>query len=150
MPGLELVIRDLRDAEPVEESFKHAGGITEFCEFLATDEAITDVVRLSGHEQFTETVPVLDDSGHMTPQDVERDLGVDVAVRWGSGYETEQRSFVNVIATPKGGTHVSGFEQAITRTFNEVLRGSRQRQGQRPRRRQGSMPSSTCRSRSRC
>ena len=46
----------------------------------------------------------------MTPQDVERELTVDVAVRWGTGYETEMRSFVNVIATPKGGTHVAGFE----------------------------------------
>ena len=68
---------------------------------------------------------MLDDQGHMTPQDVERDLGVDVALRWGTGYDTELRSFVNVIATPKGGTHVAGFEQAVTKTFNEVLKSSR-------------------------
>ena len=67
----------------------------------------------------------------MTPQDVERDLGVDVAVRWGTGYDTEVRSFVNVIATPKGGTHVAGFEQAVTKTFNEVLRATKAAQGQR-------------------
>ena len=54
---------------------------------------------------------MLDDKGHMTPQEVERELDVDVAVRWGTGYDTEVRSFVNVIATPKGGTHVSGFER---------------------------------------
>jgi DNA gyrase subunit B len=71
-------------------------------------------------------VPLLDDKGHMTPQDVERDLMVDVALRWGTGYDTELRSFVNVIATPKGGTHVAGFEQAVTKTFNEVLRSSKQ------------------------
>ena len=46
-------------------------------------------------------------------------------MRWGTGYDTELRSFVNVIATPKGGTHVSGFEQAITRTFNDVDEGRR-------------------------
>jgi len=125
VPGLELVIRDLRGEEPVEESFRHDGGITEFCDFLAADEKVSDVLRLEGHENFTETVPLLDDKGHMTPQDVERDLGVDVALRWGTGYETEVRSFVNVIATPKGGTHVAGFEQAMTKTFNEVLRGTR-------------------------
>jgi DNA gyrase subunit B len=62
----------------------------------------------------------------MTPQDVERDLIVDVALRWGTGYDTEMRSFVNVIATPKGGTHVSGFEQALTKTFNDVLRSTKQ------------------------
>jgi len=83
------------------------------------------VLRLEGHDTFTETVPLLDDKGHMTPQDVERDLLVDVALRWGTGYDTELRSFVNVIATPKGGTHVSGFEQALTKTFNDVLKGGR-------------------------
>ncbi len=126
VPGLELVIRDLRGDEPVEESFRHDGGITEFCDFLAADEPVSEILRLEGHEKFTETVPLLDDKGHMTPQDVERDLMVDVAVRWGSGYDTEMRSFVNVIATPKGGTHVSGFEQALTKTFNDVLRSTKQ------------------------
>ncbi|HSE07603.1 MAG TPA: DNA topoisomerase IV subunit B [Nocardioidaceae bacterium] len=126
VPGLELVIRDLRGPEPVEEKFRHDGGITEFCDFLAADEPVSDILRLEGHQMFTETVPLLDEKGHMTPQDVERDLMVDVAVRWGTGYETEMRSFVNVIATPKGGTHVSGFEQALTKTFNEVLRSSKQ------------------------
>jgi DNA gyrase subunit B len=126
VPGLELVIRDLRGAEPVEESFCHEGGITEFCEFLAPDGPVSEVLRLEGHDTFSETVPLLDEHGHMTPQDVERDLVVDVAMRWGTGYETELRSFVNVIATPKGGTHVTGFEQAVTRTFNEVLRSTKQ------------------------
>jgi DNA gyrase subunit B len=126
VPGLELVIRDLRGAEPVEARFRHDGGIAEFCEFLATDEPVSEVLRLQGHDTFTETVPMLDDQGHMTPQDVVRDLAVDVALRWGTGYDTELRSFVNVIATPKGGTHVAGFEQAITRTVNEALRSTKQ------------------------
>jgi DNA gyrase subunit B len=126
VPGLELVIRDLRGAEPVVESFRHDGGIAEFCDFLAPDEPLTEVMRLQGQDTFTETVPLLDAKGHMTPQDVERELTVDVALRWGTGYETELRSFVNVIATPKGGTHLAGFEQAVTKTFNEVLRGSKQ------------------------
>jgi DNA gyrase subunit B len=125
VPGLELVIRDLRGDEPREESFRHDGGIAEFCDFLASDEPVSEILRLEGSDTFTETVPMLDELGHMTPQDVERDLGVDVALRWGTGYETELRSFVNVIATPKGGTHVSGFEQAVTRTFNDVLKSSR-------------------------
>ncbi|HEX6515102.1 MAG TPA: DNA topoisomerase IV subunit B [Nocardioidaceae bacterium] len=125
VPGLELVIRDLRGDQPDEQRFRADGGISEFCEFLAPDEPVTEVLRLEGHDRFTETVPLLDDKGHMTPQDVERDLAVDVALRWGTGYDTEMRSFVNVIATPKGGTHVSGFEQAVTKTFNEVLRSTK-------------------------
>jgi DNA gyrase subunit B len=122
VPGLELVICDLRGPEPREERFRHDGGIGEYCEFLSSGEPVTDVFRLTGQDRFTETVPLLDDLGHMTPQDVERDLYVDVALRWGTGYETEVRSYVNVIATPKGGTHVTGFEAGVTRTFNEVLR----------------------------
>ncbi len=125
VPGLELVIRDHSGSEPQEESFKHDGGISEYCEFLAADEAVTDVLRLQGQGHFTETVPLLDDKGHMTPQDVERDLHVDVALRWGTGYDTEVRSYVNVIATPKGGTHVAGFDSALTKTFNDALRDAK-------------------------
>lgn len=125
VPGLELVIRDLSGADPVEEKFRHDGGIAEFVDFLAKDEPVSGVLRLQGSDTFTETVPMLDDAGHMTPQDVERELGVDIAVRWGSGYDTEIRSFVNVIATPKGGTHVSGFENALTKTFNDAMRATK-------------------------
>ncbi len=129
VPGLELVIRDLRGTDdvggPVEEKFRHDGGIAEFVEFLSHDEPVTEVRRLQGKDNFTETVPMLDDEGHMTPQEVERELTVDVAVRWGTGYDTEMKSFVNVIATPKGGTHVSGYEAALTKTFNEAMRASK-------------------------
>jgi DNA gyrase subunit B len=122
VPGLELVIRDLRGDQPVEEKFRHDGGIAEFTDFLAKDEKVTDILRLQGVDTFTETVPLLDDKGHMTPQEVERELVVDVALRWGTGYDTEMRSYVNVIATPKGGTHVTGFESALVKTFNDVMR----------------------------
>ncbi|MGZ5398666.1 MAG: DNA gyrase/topoisomerase IV subunit B [Nocardioides sp.] len=125
VPGLELVIRDLRGDTPVEEKFRHDGGIAEFVEYLAHDEPVTEVLRLQGLDSFTETVPLLDEQGHMTPQEVERELTVDVAVRWGTGYDTELKSFVNVIATPKGGTHVSGFEAALTRTFNDAMRATK-------------------------
>ena len=126
VPGLELVISDQRGEEPVEERFKHDGGITEYVDFLATDEPVTDVLRLQGEDTFTETVPMLDAKGQMTPQEVERTLGVDIALRWGTGYDTEMRSFVNIIATPKGGTHVQGFERGMTKTFNDVMRANRQ------------------------
>ena len=125
VPGLELVIRDLRGPEMREEKFRHEGGIAEFADFLAHDEPVTDIRRLQGKDTFTETVPVLDEKGHMTPQEVERELEVDIAVRWGTGYDTELRSFVNVIATPKGGTHVSGFEQGLLRTFNDAMKAAK-------------------------
>ncbi len=125
VPGLAIAIRDERGDEVVEDSFRHDGGIAEFCEFLASDEPVTDVLRLQGSDVFTETVPLLDDAGHMTPQDIERELTVDIALRWGTGYDTELLSFVNVIATPKGGTHISGFERGLTKTFNDVVRQMR-------------------------
>lgn len=128
VPGLTIVVRDERGIEsdkPVEETFHFDGGISEFCEFLAPDKPICDVLRLTGSGTFKETVPVLDDRGHMTPTEVTRELGVDIALRWGTGYDTTARSFVNIIATPKGGTHVTGFERSVTRTMNEALRAAK-------------------------
>ena len=112
-------------AGPREALFKFAGGISEFCAHLSPGSPVTEVIRLAGSGQFTETVPVLDDKGHLTPTEVERELGVDVALRWGTGYDAVTRSFVNVIATPKGGTHVAGFERALVKTLNEQLRAAR-------------------------
>ena len=125
VPGLALRIVDERGPEPHEEVFRFDGGIAEFCAELAAGEPVTDVVRLAGSGSFTETVPVLDGQGHMVPTEVERELLVDVALRWTSGYDTVSRSFVNVIATPKGGTHVTGFERALVRALNEQLRAVR-------------------------
>jgi DNA gyrase subunit B len=125
VPGLAIRITDERPDEPREEEFRFDGGISEFCAELATGEPVTDVIRLVGSGSFTETVPVLDDQGHMSPTEVERELAVDVALRWTTGYDTVSRSFVNVIATPKGGTHVTGFERALVRTLNEQLRAVR-------------------------
>jgi len=68
---------------------------------------------------------MLDEHGSMTPTDVERELDVDIAVRWGTGYDTTAASFVNIIATPKGGTHVTGFERGLTRAFAKALDGTR-------------------------
>ncbi|MGZ4650376.1 MAG: DNA gyrase/topoisomerase IV subunit B, partial [Kineosporiaceae bacterium] len=128
VPGLRITLRDERALPGTpgehgshEEVFHHEGGIGEFVEFLATDEPVTAVWRLNGSGRFTETVPVLDDRGHMTPQEVEREAVVDVALRWGTGYDTEVRTFVNIIATPKGGTHVAGFEQGMLKVFRQQV-----------------------------
>jgi DNA gyrase subunit B len=123
VPGLEIRVTDKRAGD--EEVFRFDGGISEFCGHLAEGEPVTDVIRLVGAGTFTETIPLLDEQGHMTPTEVERELSVDVAVRWTAGYDTVTHSFVNVIATPKGGTHVSGFERALVKTFNDQLKVAR-------------------------
>jgi DNA gyrase subunit B len=105
--------------------FRFAGGISEFCAHLSRGGPVTDVLRIGGSGGFTETVPVLDDAGHLTPTDVERQLDVDIALRWDAGYDSTVRSFVNVIPTTKGGTHVTGFERALVRTLNDQLRAAR-------------------------
>lgn len=102
-------------------TFRYDGGISEFAEFLAPDAAITDTWRLTGSGTFAETVPVLQPGGAMVPTDVERTCEVDVAVRWGTGYETVMRSFVNIIATPKGGTHQAGFEQGLMKVIRSQV-----------------------------
>ncbi|QAY74074.1 type IIA DNA topoisomerase subunit B [Agromyces protaetiae] len=113
VPGLGLTIIDERGDEREEHRFKFDGGISEFVEHLASDAPITDVWRLTGDGRFKETVPVLTEGGAMVPTEVERECHVDIALRWGTGYDTIARSFVNIIATPKGGTHVAGFEQGL-------------------------------------
>ena len=64
---------------------------------------------------------MLGEDGRSQLTDVERDCEVDVALRWGIGYETTVRSFVNIIATPKGGTHTTGFEQGLLRVMRKHL-----------------------------
>jgi DNA gyrase subunit B len=136
VPGLTISIReephpgtpngDHAEPERVKQAaFRFDGGISEFCAHLGSGEPVTEVLRLTGSGGFTETIPVLDDRGHMTPTDVERDMQVDVALQWGSGYDLVVRSFVNVIATPHGGTHVTGFERSMVSTLNEQLRTAR-------------------------
>ncbi|MDO5092967.1 MAG: DNA topoisomerase IV subunit B [Propionibacteriaceae bacterium] len=125
VPGLRLEVTDARGEVPTTETFHHEGGIAEFVDFLAHDAPLTEVLRLRGRDSFVETVPMLDDGGAMTATDVARDLEVDIAARWGTGYETQLRSFVNIIATPKGGTHVTGFERGLSRAFVKSLDGTR-------------------------
>ncbi len=128
VPGLLILIRDERGLPgtlgadgPHEEVFHHEGGISEFADFLATDAPVTDVWRLQGSGSFTETVPVLDDRGHMSPTEVSRECQVDIALRWGTGFETTVASYVNIIATPKGGTHIMGFDAALLKVFRRQL-----------------------------
>lgn len=128
VPGLKLTVRDERrlpgtpgESGPHQEVFHHDGGISEFVDFLAADSGVTDIWRLHGAGKFKETVPVLDENGHSKIAEVERDCEVDIALRWGIGYETTMRSFVNIIATPKGGTHQAGFEQALLKTFRKAV-----------------------------
>jgi DNA gyrase subunit B len=123
VPGLAVTLDDERPGGETE-TFQHKGGIAEFVDTMG-GEAVTGVIRLQGAGHFHETVPVLDDNGHLSSQEVERELSVDIALRWTAGYDTDVRSFVNVISTPKGGTHVAGFDRAIVKVLNEQAKAAR-------------------------
>ncbi len=121
VPGLAIEIEDRRGDAPLTDTFYFEGGIGEFVDYLAPDEALTDTWRIQGSGSFTESVPVLQANGHMEVAEVERTCEVDLALRWGTGYETTDKSFVNIITTPKGGTHQQGFEAGLFQVLQKQV-----------------------------
>jgi DNA gyrase subunit B len=126
VPGLTLRITDDRGERRIEE-FHHDGGVVDFADFLAPDPPVTDTWHLTGTGSFTESVQHLDSKGHLRPREVERECHVDIALRWGTGYDTNVRTFVNIIATPKGGAHLAGFEQALLKTVRGAVEANARR-----------------------
>jgi DNA gyrase subunit B len=124
VPGLRIVVEDHREGDPVRHEFRFEGGMADMLEHATTGAPICDVVHIKGSGNFTETVPVLRD-GQLVTEEVQRNLEVECALRWTGGYDHEIRSFVNIIATPKGGTHLTGFQRALNRTINDTLRNSK-------------------------
>ncbi len=122
VPGLTLVIRG---AGHEEEVFRFDGGVADFVEHLAPDRGVCDPIHITGSGNYKETVPVLDSQGHMVTTTVERHCEVDVALRWGTSYDTVVQSFCNVVRTGHGGSHQNGFERALLKTVNEALRTSK-------------------------
>ena len=129
VPGLAIeIVNELSSVEkepqvePSVHRFQYEGGISEYVNYLAIDSPLTGTWRFTDTGSFTETVPVIDEqTGALVSREVERTCEVDVALRWGTGYETEVQSFVNIIATPKGGTHLSGFEQGLVKFFRKQI-----------------------------
>ena len=120
VPGLRMTVADNRAGESAEPfEFVSRGGlgdlVKERSEFSG-DGAVSGVITINGIERFTEKVPV---DGKIT--EVERECTVDIALRWVSGYDSEVQSFVNTIPTSSGGTHLAGFDKALTRVVNGVL-----------------------------
>jgi DNA gyrase subunit B len=117
VPGLKIVLVDKRPGASGEpEEFVSRGGLADYVDYLSVGEPVTEVITLTGLGTFEEKVPV---DGKMAM--VERECRVDVALRWVKGYDSTIVSFVNTIPTSMGGTHVAGFEQALTRAVNDVL-----------------------------
>jgi len=101
--GLRIIIRDEREEEPVEKSFCYEGGIKEFVTYLnrSKNTLYADVIYCEGEKD-----------GVM----------VEVAMQHNDSYTENSYGFVNNITTPEGGTHIVGFRNAITKTFNDYAR----------------------------
>lgn len=134
IPGLEFTITDERDDVTAArgsarvEVFRYDGGVRDFVDFLAVDPAITATMHLTGAGTFTENVQAFDKkSGALRTQEMERTCEVDVALRWGTGYDTTIESFVNIIRTPGGGTHQGGFEQGVTKALRSLIEANARR-----------------------
>ena len=103
------------------EEFLHTGGVRDFVDFLSKGEAVSDIWRITGDDTYVEETQAVGDDGELHAQKVTRDCAVDIAMRWTNGYDTTMRSFVNVVETPGGGTHVDGFLQGITRQVRKTV-----------------------------
>lgn len=102
--GLKIIIRDERPQEkPIEKTFHYEGGIKEFVEYLNRSKTAlyTDVIYCEG---------------------IVNNVSVEVAMQHNDSYSDNTYGFVNNITTPEGGTHVVGFRNALTKTFNDYAR----------------------------
>jgi DNA gyrase subunit B len=123
LSGYKLTVKDLRiPSSPNVETYKYDGGITEMMDDAAPDEQLTPSILIHGTGTFTETVPQTNDEGIMVPTEVERVVEVDVVFRWGKEYDYTMKSFVNIVTTPNGGTHVKGFERAISKAITDRIK----------------------------
>ena len=120
VPGLRMTVADNRAGESAEPfEFVSRGGLADLIKVRSErsgEDAVSGVITMNGIERFTEKVPV---DGKIT--EVERECTVDIALRWVSGYDSDVQSFVNTIPTSSGGTHLAGFDKALTRVVNGVL-----------------------------
>ena len=93
-----------------------SGGLADYVEHLSVGETVTEVVTITGAGTFEEKVP-----GRRQDATVERECQVEVALRWVKGYDTTLVSLRQHHPHPEGGTHVAGFERAMTYVVNDVL-----------------------------
>jgi DNA gyrase subunit B len=117
VPGLRIRLEDRRagqENEPFE--YISRGGLSDLVDSMSIGEPVCEIITVSGIDTFTEKVPV---DGKMT--EVTRECTVEAAMRWVKGYETSVATFVNTIPTPEGGTHLAGFDRALTRAVNDTL-----------------------------
>ena len=116
VPGVRIRVFDKRAGGGETFEFISRGGLADLVDSRSTGSNTCEIITLSGIEKFSERVPV-----EGTMRDVERECTVEVAMRWVDGFDADLSSFVNTIPTSQGGTHLAGFERALTRAVNDIL-----------------------------
>ncbi|KFI93466.1 DNA topoisomerase [Bifidobacterium saguini DSM 23967] len=108
-------------AHPRVVEFRHTGGVKDFVDFLSKGEPVSDIWRIQGEGTYKEETQAVGEGGELHAQEIERTCGIDIALRWVNGYDTTIRSFVNIVETPGGGTHVDGFMNGITKQIRKAV-----------------------------
>ncbi|WP_416336151.1 DNA gyrase/topoisomerase IV subunit B [Bifidobacterium pseudocatenulatum] len=103
------------------EEFCHTGGVKDFVDYLSKGEAVSAIWRITGEDTYVEETQAVGDGGELHAQKVTRNCAVDIAMRWTNGYDTTMRSFVNVVETPGGGTHVDGYLLGLTKQIRKAV-----------------------------
>ena len=124
VPGVADRLRDETGEEPVEESFHFPDGLTDMVEFLAPagDRPVSGTLLVTGEGTYRENAA---DANGVMQSNVQRRAEVEVAFRWGTGYERTVECFTNTIRNAHGGTHRKGFERALARTLADAARNAR-------------------------
>ncbi len=124
VPGVNYLLRDETGEEPTGQEFHYPNGLTDMVEFLAPagDRAVSGTLLVTGEGTYRENAA---DANGVMQSNVQRRAEVEVAFRWGTGYERTVECFTNTIRNAHGGTHRKGFERALTRTLAEAVRNTR-------------------------
>ncbi|RSM65302.1 type IIA DNA topoisomerase subunit B [Kibdelosporangium aridum] len=124
VPGVTYVLRDATQGAIEEETFHFPNGLTDMVEFLAPDseKPVTGTMVIEGTGTYFENAA--DENGVMRSK-VERQAEVEVAFRWGTGYERTVECFTNTIRNVHGGTHRKGFERAALKSLQEAISKTR-------------------------
>lgn len=124
--GLQMTVIDMRDElHPVEHVYKFDGGIQDMLESIMPDKPITTPIYFKDVGLFTELLQTLDDEGKAEAKETERPVEAEIAFTWGNEYETIVKSFVNIVSTPYGGTHVKGFERGISKVILDYIKNTK-------------------------
>ena len=116
VPGLHIKLHDKRVTGSKPEEFVAAGGLGDYVDYLSIGDSVSDIITIHDKATFDEKIPV--DNKMKT---VTRECTVDIAMRWVKGYESNIVSFVNTIPTSEGGTHIAGYDRALSRVINKTL-----------------------------